>query len=114
MGQKYLCMYRAIMWLLQKRRKKGVRADYKPWYTVRDVPSTGTRRREAGVKTLRKHHLMSDLEREFHLMCEWNPAVDNYREQHPHLDLEAIFIKRSITDPSCSGGRYGTETRTDA
>jgi len=58
----------------------GCGADYKPWLTVQDVPSTGREHRVFGVKTGRIHHLLSDI--------EWCEGVLDIREQFP-LDREA-------------------------
>lgn len=60
--------------------------NYKPWLTVRDFPSKGRSSREKGVKVKREYHFLSDLERYFFYITEWDDNVVNIREQFPVLD----------------------------
>lgn len=64
-------------------RGSGRGADYKPWFTVRDVPSGGRSHRPYGLKTGRIHHLLSDIERDLFLVLDWTDAVRDIREQFP-------------------------------
>ncbi len=99
MGQKRVRTHKTFDRWLKEGRGQGVGAEYKPWYTVRDVPSTGNRHRELGAKTERDHHLMSDFERWFFLICDWKRCIIDIREQYPHLSLEdPLYRKRSIME----------------
>lgn len=68
-------------------RGAGERSDYKPWLTVRDVPSLGRRARDLGRHTGRVHHFMSDLEHRVFLEWDMRDDVLDIREQVP-LDRE--------------------------
>lgn len=67
-------------------RGLGEYEDYKPWLTVRDFPSLGRSSREAGVKVKREYHFLSDLERYFFYITEWDNSVVDIREQFPIHD----------------------------
>lgn len=67
-------------------RGQGEYEDYKPWLTVRDFPSNGRCSREYGVKVNREYHFLSDLERYFFYITEWDDNVVNIREQYPIID----------------------------
>jgi hypothetical protein len=64
-------------------RGLGTKADYKPWLTIHDVPSTGRRSRAFSHKTGRLHHLLSDIESSLFFLANWNPLVVDIREQFP-------------------------------
>ena len=64
-------------------RGDGELASYKPWLTVRDLSSIGRSHRVYGHKTKRTHHLLSDLELAIFLILEWNPLIQDIREQFP-------------------------------
>jgi hypothetical protein len=87
-------------------RGAGGGRDYKPWLTVRDVPSTGRVHRFEGRITGRVHHLLSDLEFRALLIYDWSDAVTDIREQFP-LDRKAT---RRIAD--ALGIRHPADTRT--
>jgi TnsA endonuclease N terminal/TnsA endonuclease C terminal len=59
----------------------GRGADYKPWLTIYDVPSTGREHRVFGRKISRIHHLLSDIEWRLFLHLEWSDVVIDIREQ---------------------------------
>ncbi|WP_253417459.1 TnsA endonuclease N-terminal domain-containing protein [Pseudomonas sp. GGS8] len=81
----------------------GAGASYVPWLRVQDVPSRGRSHKIPGVKVDRIHHLLSDLERSYHLVCEFSEDVVDIREQYPLLPLEHVqTIAASI------GVRYPT------
>lgn len=73
---------------LQEGRGSGRGKDYVPWLLIHDVPSQGLAWRRKGWKTGRSHHLLSNLEDDYFLLKEWNPAVTDIREQYPLLPLE--------------------------
>lgn len=75
----------------------GVGADYVPWLRVQDVPSMGRSWKIQGVKIERIHHLLSDLERAYFLVCEFSEDVVDIREQYPLLPVESTqAIARAI------------------
>lgn len=82
-------------------RGSGVGADYKPWLTVQDVPSSGRTHRPRGLKTGRVHQLLSDIERDLFYILDWSAAVIDIREQFP-LDraaTQSIAERLGITHP---------------
>lgn len=75
----------------------GAGASYVPWLRVQDVPSIGRSHKIQGVKIDRIHHLLSDLERSYFLVCEFSEDVVDIREQYPLLPTEhAQAIAASI------------------
>lgn len=77
-----------IQRFLKEGRGKGEKGSYKPWLTVRDVPSRGTSSRDNGWKTGRTHHLLSGHELStFYCLC-WSRRITDIREQFPLLPLE--------------------------
>ncbi|MCO7556870.1 TnsA endonuclease N-terminal domain-containing protein [Metapseudomonas otitidis] len=78
----------------------GAGADYVPWLRVQDVPSMGRSWKIQGVKIDRVHHLLSDLERAYFLLCEFSEDVVDIREQYPLLPLDSTqAIARAIGVP---------------
>ncbi|HGY2296392.1 TPA: TnsA endonuclease N-terminal domain-containing protein [Pseudomonas putida] len=67
----------------------GAGAGYVPWLRVQDVPSMGRSHKIQGVKVERIHHLLSDLERAYLLVCEFSEEVVDIREQYPLLPFES-------------------------
>lgn len=67
----------------------GAGAEYVPWLRVQDVPSMGRSWKIQGVKIDRIHHLLSDLERAYFLVCEFSEEVVDIREQYPLLPLDS-------------------------
>jgi hypothetical protein len=75
----------------------GAGAEYVPWLRVQDVPSMGRSWKIQGVKIDRIHHLLSDLERAYFLLCEFSEDVVDIREQYPLLPLDSTqAIARAI------------------
>lgn len=64
---------------------QGVGASYVPWLRVQDVPSQGHSRKVQGIKVDRLHHLLSNLEYGYFLVCEFSEDVVDIREQYPLL-----------------------------
>ena len=90
---------------IKEGRGSGQNADYKPWITVRDLPSDGRVHRVFGHKSQRTHHLLSDLELAVFLLLEWHQDVIQIREQFP-LEIETtsqIAREAGIVHPSQSG-----------
>ncbi len=75
---------------IKEGRGQGTGGDYKPWLTVRDVPSIGERTQILGAKTGREHHLMSRWELYFFLILQWLQHVLDIREQYPHLSFDTV------------------------
>ncbi len=59
---------KAIDRMLKQGRGRGTHEKYKPWLTVRDVPSLGKSSRDKGWKTGRPHHFLSILELLYYLI----------------------------------------------
>src|ERR1700761_2306115 len=62
-------------------RGQGVGENYKPWLTIRDVPSRGRSHRLVGITTNRVHHFLSDIEHDLFLLLDWQDSVVDLREQ---------------------------------
>lgn len=71
---------------VREGRGKGVGREYKPWITVRDIPSKGICSEILGWKTQRIHHLLSKLESKYFFYLEWSSIVIDIREQFPLID----------------------------
>lgn len=86
-------------------RGDGELSTYKPWLTVRDLSSLGRSHRIYGHKTKRTHHLLSDLELAIFLILEWNPLIQDIREQFPlRIDqTEEIAHLTCIPHPAVRG-----------
>jgi hypothetical protein len=86
---------------LREGRGQGRLADYKPFLTIQDVPSTGRASRCLGRHTERLHHLLSDIEAACFLMLDWEDNVIDIREAFP-LDraiTRRIAQQMGITHP---------------
>ena len=77
---------------------EGAGASYVPWLRVQDVPSIGRSHKIQGVKIERIHHLLSDLERSYFLVCEFSEDVVDIREQYPLLPTERAQAIASAID----------------
>lgn len=90
---------------IKEGRGSGRGKDYKPWLTVRDLPSEGRSHRVFGHKSQRTHHLLSDLELAVFLLLEWSTKTTDIREQFP-LRLEdtlSVAVEAGIAHPSLHG-----------
>jgi len=90
---------------IKEGRGNGQNQNYRPWLTVRDLPSLGRVHRVFGHKSRRTHHLLSDLELSVFLLLEWLPDVTQIREQFP-LDrtlTRKIAADAGITHPAQNG-----------
>jgi len=96
----------AILKRLQKeKRGQGFGKDYKPFLTVRDVPSKGRVHRRPALTHNRIVHLLSDLELAAFLLFDWSSSVIDIREQFP-LNPEAtidIAKRLGIKHPAFRG-----------
>ncbi len=77
----------------------GSGADYLPWLTIQDVPSSGRRARVFTPLTGREHHLLSDIETAVFFVLHWNAAVVDLREQFPLDRAETRRIAAEIGVP---------------
>lgn len=62
---------------------KGVRESCTPWIKIWDIGSKGVSHLVPGVELQRTHHLLSNAERDFHLILEQDPSIIDIREQFP-------------------------------
>lgn len=82
---------------IKEGRGQGTGKDYKPWTTISDYSSKGRASRILGIKTNRIHHLQSDNQLRFFLICEWNSNVLDLRESYPLIDvMEVIDNKEDL------------------
>lgn len=77
--------------MLKKGRGQGKGNSYKPWITIRDVPSIGYSHRIKGWKTNRIHHLLSNIELALFYKLEWEDSVIDIREKFPLLPIETTL-----------------------
>lgn len=89
--QRYSFDEARIARFLKEGRGQGQGTDYKPWLTVRDVPSRGRSHRPLGMTTGRVHHLLSDIEFRSFLLFDWAQDVVDIREQFP---LDRVATQR--------------------
>lgn len=87
-------------------RGQGVGQQYKPWLTIRDVPSKGRSHRTKGVLTKRVHHTLSDGEQKVLLALEVDPNTLDIREQFPmdRLDTFGIALELNFRPPTTLDG----------
>jgi hypothetical protein len=90
---------------LKAGRGSGSGADYLPWLTIHDLSSRGLSVRIKGRKTGRTHHLLSAIERDVFVECDWSELVIDIREQFP-IDRDqtrAIAAAMRVRHPSVRG-----------
>jgi len=91
--------------LTVEKRGQGDGKHYKPFLTVRDVPSKGRVHRRPALTHGRIVHLLSDLELSTFLLFDWDLSVTDIKEQFP-LDPEKtakISERLGISHPAVSG-----------
>lgn len=95
-----------IMRRLEKeKRGQGHDKHYKPFLTVRDVPSKGRVHRRPSVTHGRIVHLLSDLELSAFLLFDWKDNVVDIREQmplNPEVTLK-IAERLNLKHPAAKG-----------
>ena len=74
---------------IKEGRGQGEGRDYKPWITITDFPSQGRCARVKGIKTGRVHHFLSDIQREYFYLLEFDEAniIFDIKESYPLLDF---------------------------
>ena len=95
-----------LRWM-REGRGQGEGPDYRPWLTVRDVPSRGLSTRIKGWKTRRVQHLLSLQELRYFFCLEWAEEVLDIREQFPLTPLsETLEIAKEcgVRHPGMRGG----------
>ncbi|MCS6130762.1 heteromeric transposase endonuclease subunit TnsA [Clostridium botulinum] len=76
---------------------KGMGSNYKPWIKIQDVPYLGRVTRVKGMKTVRQHDLLSDMERNYFYILEYCDDAADIREQYPLLPIdETISIANEL------------------
>ena len=90
---------------IKEGRGSGRGREYKPWLTVRDLPSEGRSHRIFGHKSQRTHHLLSDLELAVFLLLEWSTKTTEIREQFPLNidDTVSLAAEAGLAHPSLRG-----------
>lgn len=89
--------------LIKEGRGTEVGEAYKPWIKIQDVPSLGRSTRLKGIKTMRQHEFLSDMEKNYFYLSEYSDCVVDIREQFPLLPLEetlTIAKELGIEHPS--------------
>lgn len=94
----------------------GVREAYKPWIKIWDIQSRGVSHLVPGVKFHRTHHLLSNAERDYHLILEQDPSIIDIREQFPLLtqaETQAIASSLNYRHPVYPGTQVPVVMTTD-
>jgi hypothetical protein len=86
---------------LKEGRGRGTKDQYKPWLTVRDVPSRGRSSRDKGWTTGRPHHFLSTLELDCYHVFEWSSIITDIREQYPLLSREETLDETIVLAEEC-------------
>lgn len=76
---------------LRQGRGIGVGSRYRPWLKVRDLGSRGTSHVVFGIKSGRRHHLLSDYELLYFYLVERRTSTCQIYEQWPILDLASTL-----------------------
>lgn len=95
----------AIIRRFKEGRGQGYGKHYKPFLTVRDVPSKGRVHRRPSITHGRIVHLLSDLELAAFLLFDWCESVVDIREQFPLSPDKTINIanRLGIKHPAARG-----------
>jgi len=80
----------------KEKRGQGVGKHYRPFLTVRDVPSKGRVHRRPALTHNRVVHLLSDLELAAFLFFDWHYSVTDIREQYPLNPNATIAIAERL------------------
>nr|WP_253300819.1 TnsA endonuclease N-terminal domain-containing protein [Paenibacillus lautus] len=69
---------------------------YNPWFTAKQVSSSGKTFRPKGIKNGREHLFLSEWEYFYFLLLDWSDSVVDVREQFPLLDSQLDNIEETI------------------
>lgn len=91
--------------LTKEKRGQGFGKFYKPFLTVRDVPSKGRVHRRPSITHGRIVHLLSDLELAAFILFDWHQTVIDIREQFPLNPERTIDISKrlGVKHPAAKG-----------
>jgi hypothetical protein len=79
------------------KRGQGIGNEYIPWIKVSELPSVGTSGRILGIKTGRKHELLSYMEKSFFYICDLSDKIVDIQEQYPLLEpRETLEISEKL------------------
>ena len=78
--------------IIKEGRGTGVGDKYIPGIKIQDVPSIGRVSRIRGIKIERQHELLSDMERDYLLICDYSAKVDDIREQFLLKPIEETIL----------------------
>lgn len=81
---------------IAERRGTGEGATYLSWLRIQDVPSLGRSHRPYGIKTGRRHDLLSDGEWKCFLMFESSSSVVDIREGYPMNRYQTSLAARAL------------------
>lgn len=101
---------------IKSGRGSGVRESYEPWIKIWDIKSSGVSHLVPGVKFRRSHHLLSNAERDYHLILEHAPSIIDIREQFPLLtqaETQAIASSLNYHHPVYPGTQVPVVMTTD-
>lgn len=90
--RKYQLNKKTILKRYNEGRGRGKGSKYKPWITIYDYPSKGRISRVKGIKTQRIHHFLSDIEKSFFFLCEWDDRIIDIQEKFPLNRLKTLEI----------------------
>ncbi|MEQ1543616.1 TnsA endonuclease N-terminal domain-containing protein [Methyloglobulus sp.] len=95
----------SIIKRFKEGRGQGYGKHYKPFLTVRDVPSKGRVHRRPSITHGRVVHLLSDLELAAFVLFDWHESVVDIREQFPLNPEKTINIanRTGIKHPAAKG-----------
>lgn len=68
---------------IKEGRGQGELSEYIPWVKIQDFSSEGNVTRYWGYKTRRQHEFLSNIERDYFLLLEWQDSILDIREQFP-------------------------------
>ncbi len=77
-------------YIKEGRGQGGELSNYIPWIKIQDISSQGNASRLIGWTAKRQHELLSNLERDFFLLLDWEDTVVDIREQFP-LNVETTI-----------------------
>ncbi|MGE7694967.1 TnsA endonuclease N-terminal domain-containing protein [Lysinibacillus sp. NPDC094177] len=75
---------------IKEGRGQGELSNYIPWIKIQDISSRGNVSRLMGWTTMRQHEFLSNLERDYFSILDWEDSVVDIREQFP-LNLETTL-----------------------